>query len=282
MARSMAILRRIVDTYATIGGARVTNAVLLCAGQGRRLAPLTDDRPKCLVPIAGQTMLAWQLRALAVAGIEDVTVVTGFASEAIETALKVIAPPMQVTCLHYPFYGVADNIGSCWVARDRIEDDTVLINGDTLFDPRVLVRLLEGASFPITVTIDKKDIYDADDMKVSTRDGRLLRISKALSDGVNGESIGMIRFQAGGGARFRRHLEAKLRDPAALKLWYLSIIDELARIGDVGVASIAGLPWAEVDFLHDIPIAAERIGEIIWPVSVDDTLDQARKMGVQP
>lgn len=260
----------------------MTNAVLLCAGQGRRLAPLTDDRPKCLVNVAGQTMLAWQLRALAAAGIEDVTVVTGFESEAVETALKVIAPPMPVTCLHNPFYGVADNIGSCWVARDLIGEDTVLINGDTLFDPRVLLRLMDEAEAPITVTIDRKGSYDADDMKVTVRDGQLLRISKALTENVNGESIGMIRFQAGGGARFGRQLAAKLREPTALKLWYLSIIDELAKAGDVGVVSIEGLPWAEIDFLHDIPIAAERIDAFAWPDRATALQNPAQKMSVLP
>lgn len=279
----MSILRRKHDICATVWGEpRVTNAVLLCAGQGRRLAPLTDDRPKCLVSVAGQTMLAWQLRALAAAGIEDVTVVTGFEGAAVETALKVIAPPMPATCLHNPFYGVADNISSCWVARDLIGDDTVLINGDTLFDPRILIRLLDEAAAPITVTIDRKNSYDADDMKVSVSEGRLLRISKTLTDDVNGESIGMIRFQNGGGGRFGQHLSVKLHDQAALKLWYLSIIDELAKIGDVGVVSIEGLPWAEIDFLHDIPIAAERIDAFTWPAPASGAADQVQTMSVHP
>lgn len=242
----------------------MTNAVLLSAGQGRRLAPLTDDRPKCLVNISGRTILEWQLKALAAAGVEHATVVTGFGGAAIENALKVIAPAVDVQCLHNPFYSVADNIGSCWVARDLIGDDTVLINGDTLFDPRILRHVLETADAPISVTMDSKGSYDSDDMKVSTEDGRLLRISKALTEDVTGESIGMLRFQNGGGQRFTRHLSDKLRDPEALKLWYLSIIDELAALGNVGTVSIAGLPWAEIDFLRDIPIAEERVASFDW------------------
>lgn len=243
----------------------MTNAVLLGAGQGRRLAPLTDDRPKCLVTVSGRTILEWQLRALAAAGIEQVTIVTGFAGATIETAVKMIAPPMPVTCLHNPFYSVADNIGSCWVARDFITEDSVLINGDTLFDTRILQSVLARAEAPITVTIDSKGHYDADDMKVSTQGDELLRISKALNTDVTGESIGMLRFQKDGGARFVQHLSDKLRDPAALKLWYLSIIDELAACGGVGVVSIDGLSWAEIDFPHDLPIAAKKVADFQWP-----------------
>lgn len=243
----------------------MTNAILLSAGRGKRLAPLTDSRPKCLLNVAGRTILEWQLRALAAAGVEHVTVVTGFKGETIETAIKLTAPPITVECLHNPFYDVADNIGSCWVARDLFTDDTVLINGDTLFDPRVLSRVLAEARAEISVTIDTKPTYDADDMKIQIRDGQLHRIGKTLEQDIDGESIGMLRFQGGGGARFVERLSQKLRDPAALKLWYLSIIDELAGEGGVGVVPIDGLPWAEIDFLHDLPIAADAIDTFAWP-----------------
>ncbi|MEM9043640.1 MAG: phosphocholine cytidylyltransferase family protein [Pseudomonadota bacterium] len=239
--------------------------MLLSAGQGRRLAPLTNERPKCLVEIASKPLLEWQLAALSAAGIEDVTIVTGFGGQLVETAVKVMGSPLNLTCLYNPFFSVADNIGSCWIARDFIGDDTVLINGDTLFDPRILSRVLSEAHQPISVTVDCKDIYDDDDMKVSVHDGCLRRISKTLSHDVNGESIGMIRFRDGGGERFVHRLRNKLQDPDALRLWYLSVIDELSQEGGVGVVSIAGLPWAEVDFLHDLPVAAERIGIFEWP-----------------
>ncbi|MGE0811304.1 MAG: NTP transferase domain-containing protein, partial [Immundisolibacter sp.] len=59
-------------------------AVILSAGQGRRLLPLTADRPKCLVDLHGKTLLQWQLDALLAAGVGPVTVVTGYASDAVE------------------------------------------------------------------------------------------------------------------------------------------------------------------------------------------------------
>ncbi len=242
----------------------MTNAVLLGAGQGRRLSPLTDSRPKCLVEVAGRPLLEWQLEALAHAGVAEATVVTGFGAAAVEAALTLMAPPIPVTCRHNPFFAVADNIGSCWIARDLIGADTLLINGDTLVDPRIVARVLDRAKAPITVTIDRKQAYDSDDMKVRLRGDRLLRIGKDLGDPVDGESIGMLRFLDGGGARFAAALEHALQDPAALSRWYLSVVDGLARAGGVEVVSIAGLPWAEVDFPRDLAIAAARVAEFDW------------------
>jgi len=258
-------------------GVSLTNVVLLSAGQGRRLAPLTDNKPKCLVNVAGRTILEWQLHALAHAGIEDVTVVTGFHANTVEAALKVTSAPLRLRCLNNPFYCVADNISSCWVARDLIGADTVLINGDTLFDQRILAHVLATASDPISVTIDQKSVYDDDDMKVSTAEGRLNRIGKLLTEGVNGESIGMLRFLGEGGDRFTDRLDARLRDPAALRLWYLSIIDELAIEGGVGVVPINGLPWAEVDFPHDISFAAERVTSFDWSTRDARRVDAPRE-----
>lgn len=242
----------------------MTNAVLLGAGQGRRLSPLTDNRPKCLVEVAGRSLLEWQLRALARAGVAEATVVTGFGAAAVETALMLMAPPIPVTCRHNPFFAVADNIGSCWVARDLFGADTLLINGDTLVDPRIVARVLEKARAPVTVTIDRKAGYDIDDMKVQLDGSRLRHIGKKLTGAIDGESIGMLRFRGDGGARFAGALDETLRDREALSRWYLSVIDAMAADGVVETVSIEGLPWAEIDYPHDLPIAAGRVAAFDW------------------
>lgn len=245
----------------------MTNAILLSAGQGRRLSPLTDTKPKCLVPVGGRTILEWQLHALAACGIRDVTVVTGFEGRSVDAAIRTSSAGVSASSLFNPFYGVADNIGSCWAARHLIGDDCVLINGDTLFDSRILARVLEGATAPITVTVDTKPAYDADDMKVRTDGTRLGAIGKTLTGRIDGESIGLLRFRNGGGAAFVARMERLLRDPGALARWYLTVIDDLAADPDapeIGVLDVGGLPWAEIDFPHDLPIAADRVAGFDW------------------
>lgn len=237
----------------------MTNAVILSAGQGKRLSPLTDARPKCLVPIGGRPILEWQIRSLAAAGVDEIAVVTGFCADAVDAMLMTTNVPAEVRTLYNPFYTVADNIGSCWAARDLFGPDTLLLNGDTLFEPEIALRLLDRATAPITVTIDSKGTYDADDMKIRRDGDRLTAIGKTLETPVDGEAIGMIRLQNGGGDRFVEAMRSALKREETLRRWYLSIIDELAREGGVGVVSIEGLNWSEIDFPRDLPIAESKV-----------------------
>ena len=233
----------------------MTNAVILSAGQGKRLSPLTDARPKCLVPVSGRPILEWQVRSLAAAGVEDITVVTGFCADAVDAMLMTTSVPADVRTVYNPFFTVADNIGSCWAAKDLIGEDTLLLNGDTLFEAGIARQVLATAEADISVTVDRKDSYDSDDMKIRRDGGRLTAIGKTLELPVDGESIGMIRFQRDGGARFVDAMRTALKDQSTLKRWYLSIIDELAQEGGVGLVSIEGMAWSEIDFLRDLPIA---------------------------
>lgn len=247
----------------------LTHVVLLSAGQGRRLSPLTDEKPKCLLSISGKTLLEWQLQAieachLETGKIDGVTIVTGFEAQSVEAAVKVMPITLPVHCVYNPFFAVADNIGSCWSVRDILSGEAILINGDTLFDYRILMKLMNKENSSIAVTVDYKAHYDDDDMKVKIENGQLKRIGKKLTGKIDGESIGMLRFQKDGGDIFVGEMESLLHDPASLKLWYLSIIDRLAAKNTVDVMAIDGLPWQEVDFPHDVTAASERISQFDW------------------
>jgi len=233
---------------------RAERAVILSAGQGSRLLPLTEDLPKCLLDLEGRSMLEWQLRALAAVGVPEAVVITGFRSEKVEAAVEQIAPRgLRVRTLFNPFYKVADNLASCWMARGELRGNCLLINGDTLFEPAIARRLLEAPAAPITLTIDRKPRYDDDDMKVITEGERLRAVGKKLTDGVNGESIGFSRFQGEGAALFVAELERTMRTKEGTGLWYLSAMNRLAGSGaDVRVVSIEGLDWGELDFAADL------------------------------
>ena len=134
-----------------------------------------------------------------------------------------------------------------------MNDDFILLNGDTLFEAAVLERLLATGNQPVTVVVSQKNEYDADDMKVELDDCRLVKIGKELiPDQVDGESIGMILFRDRGPEMFREAIEKALRDPASQTKWYLSVIDEMARRIPVWTCSIKGLQWCEVDYYADL------------------------------
>ncbi len=228
-------------------------AVILSAGQGKRLLPLTQEQPKCAVSLHGRPILEWQLQALLESGISSVIVVAGFGVAHVETILVKHNRAASIQTLYNPFYALADNLISCWTARHAMDGDFILLNGDTLFEPIILERLLHAPSAPITLVTDEKPQYDADDMKVIVNESQLVRVGKTLPlEQVNGESIGMMRFQNEGPALFSNTLERRVREPASLRQWYLSLIDELAQQGFVSTVCIQGLTWAEIDNPEDL------------------------------
>jgi choline kinase len=228
-------------------------AIILSAGQGKRLLPLTERAPKCTVPVDKRPLIEWQIDGLAANGIDRIVVVTGFGAQHIERLLRRPGRGVQARTIYNPRFDTADNLVSCWLARTEMHEDFVLLNGDTLFEPDVLRQLLEAPRRPVTMAIDRKARYDADDMKVQLDGERLLRVGKDLPlDQVDGESIGMMLFRGDGPRRLRRALEQAMLHPEARNRWYLSVLDEMARTEQVWTHSIEGLGWAEVDYPMDL------------------------------
>ncbi len=228
-------------------------AVILSAGQGRRLLPLTADTPKCALRIQGLSLLEWQLGELRRCGVEQATVIVGFGADRVEQIINGRYPPHQVRTLYNPFFSTSDNLVSCWMARGEMTEEFILLNGDTLFEAPLLRRVLSAPTKPVTLATDHKPTYDADDMKVALDGHRLVKVGKDLpAEEVHGESIGMLLFRGEGPALFSAALERAIRRPQALKLWYLSIIHEMAQTGLVWTTSIEGHQWTEVDCAADL------------------------------
>jgi choline kinase len=228
-------------------------AIILSAGQGRRLSPLTDRRPKCLIDLSGRSMLCWQLRALERAGVEEAVVVTGFGANLVDAEVaRMGLSRLKVRTQFNPFYALADNLASCWVARREFDGPVLLLNGDTLFETDVARQLIAAPVAEITVAIDRKDSYDSDDMKVLTQGDRLCAIGKNI-EVYDAESIGFLRFSSHGAQRFCAAMDEAIRKPEGLRRWYLSVIDHIAQTTSaVQVQSIEGLEWGETDFLEDV------------------------------
>ncbi len=231
-------------------------AVILSAGQGKRLLPLTADCPKCILPVRDRSLVEWQIDELAKCGISEVTIVLGFRADKVERLLRERYGLNGVRTVYNPAYAVSDNLVSCWAAHDEMNTDFVLLNGDTLFETAVLERLLETHGHPVTVVVSHKDDYDTDDMKVELDGCRLVKIGKdLLPDQVDGESIGMILFRDQGPMLFRKALGKAVSDPSSQKKWYLSVIDDMARSIPVWTCSVKGLQWCEVDYHADLKLA---------------------------
>lgn len=238
-------------------------AIILSAGQGSRLGQLTADRPKCLIPFSGRTLLDRQLDTLEANGVQEAVVVTGFRDGQIEAALerrRKAGEGPRVRTLFNPFYKVADNLGSLFVAREELAGDLLVWNGDTMVSEALMAKVVANRCPGICVTIDRKSSYDADDMKVIAGEGgRLRAIGKRLSEGVNAESIGLLAFRNDGAERFRHAIERAMRTPEGTNIWYLRVIHHLAQNGHVWTLDISGEEWGEVDFPADVRRAEELV-----------------------
>ncbi|HET9145512.1 MAG TPA: phosphocholine cytidylyltransferase family protein [Sphingomicrobium sp.] len=231
-------------------------AIILSAGQGSRLGHLVDDRPKCLIDFNGRSLLDRQLDTLEANGVHEAVVVTGFHDELVSQAIARRSGGPNIRTVFNPFYKVADNTGSLYMAREQLSGDCLVWNGDTLVSTALMAKVVANDRSGICVTIDRKaEGYDEDDMKVVEDGGRLKAIGKRISEGVNAESIGLLAFRGGGAEQFREAIEAAMRTPEGTTIWYLRVINHIAQSSEVWTLDINGEEWGEVDFPPDVEAA---------------------------
>lgn len=238
-------------------------AIILSAGQGRRLLPHTEDKPKCLVELRpGITMLDWQLTQLKAAGFEETVLVTGFYADKVE-AQAARHSGIAVRCIYNPFYNIADNLGSVWLALSEMQQGPfILMNGDTMFVHDVARRLVETPAGDISLTIARKPAYDDDDMKVIEDNGKLRAVGKKLAlASINAESIGMMGFTPDGAERFRAAVDRAIRSENGLSQYYLAVMDQMAQQGLVHTIEAGQDEWCEIDFPEDLQAAGEQVAE---------------------
>ena len=145
-------------------------AIILAAGKGERLMPLTSDTPKSLSELEnGTTLLESQLININKTGISKVVIVTGYLTEKIESKVELYSEKynIDIQIIYNPFFDISNNLLSLWQAKHEMEIDFIIINGDDIFKDSVLLGLLEHDNNEmITMVIDRKKKYDHDDMKL--------------------------------------------------------------------------------------------------------------------
>ncbi len=246
--------------YVRVKRGKEMRVIILAAGKGERLYPLTKNTPKSLLEIGqGKTVLENQLENIAKAGIRDVTIVTGYKSEQIEAKVKDIEY-LDISICYNPFYASSNNLISAWLAVRETSENFVLLNGDDVFKPHVLEGLLES-NHDITMVIDRKDHYDPDDMKVVTDGELVLKVSKEIpKEEANGESIGMILFKKKGRAIIRETLERMVREEENKKIFYLAALQNIMDRGyPVHFHECSPHDWAEIDFHSDLSFIRRHI-----------------------
>jgi choline kinase len=231
-----------------------TRAVLLAAGSARRMRPLTDELPKCLLSVAGRTILSRTVSILAGCGITRITVVDGFAGDRVRSALGSEFPSGWFTFVRNPDYETTNNAYSLWLARSPEEESLLLLDGDLVFDPEV-AGLLIGNEHDNRLAVRSRGEIGEEDVKVTLGpDGRIRDIGKHVSlDQAAGESVGLAAFSAGFVHRMFDVLERRLLRERRLDEWYESAFLELIQAGEtVYPVDLVDLRAIEVDTPEDL------------------------------
>ena len=213
-------------------------AIIIAAGHGSRLLPLTLETPKCLVPVGGRAILDHQLRAIRTAGISAVTVVGGYRIEQIGEHLAARRDDGLATELVFnPFWAAGSSIGSVWAARADLTGAFVLMNGDTIFDPAVLAAAVADARRGVKLVVDTLASPEPDDMLVAVADGRVRAVGKALDPArATHRSLGIVA-STGGGA-YADALRAVIGGGNGIHAFHHAIVDRLAGVDAVAAVAM--------------------------------------------
>ncbi len=230
-------------------------ALILAAGYGSRLAPITDNIPKSLVPVNGTPILFKQIENLLENGITDITVISGYKGEVLEKQVKEKWP--QINIIKSEDYATTNNMYSAYLGIKHIGiGEMLMMNADVFFDSSVIRRLLDFKSNNAIVT----DIgtYNEESMKVVEQNGRLIAISKAITkEEALGSSIDVYKFDREGATAFYDMCVEYIEVKHDLKKWSEVALNDALSIIDFKACPLVGR-WFEIDNHEDLA-AAEKL-----------------------
>jgi choline kinase len=242
-------------------------AVLLVAGIGQRLRPLTDDRPKALLDIGGETMLGRASRLLVAAGVSEIVLATGFREDQVREAMKGVTA--KVSYCRNDAFDRTQNSVSLLLCREAVGDRPFFkLDGDLLFHPEVLNRLA-AAGEGIAAAIDRSARLGTEEMKVTADGNRITAFGKHLDPAASlGESIGLERV-SGVAVSSLFHALSEVVRGGDTSLYYEDVYSRL--LGPkvpAWAVDVSDLPWTEVDTPEDLRAA----GELLASGSLDRPL----------
>jgi choline kinase len=234
-------------------------AVILAAGLGRRLEPVTGGLPKCLVQVGGRTILDRMIARLVEAGLDQIVVVTGHRAAEVERHLDGSGEPAarRAARVFNPRYADWGNFHSLLVAREAVgTDGFVKLDADVVMDGTLLPALL-AAPGPAALAVDCSGRLGAEEMKARLDEsGRVVELNKRIDPAAAlGESVGIDRIDAELAPRVWSEL-ARLIDLGETDEYYERAY-ELLMAGGVGFsyADVSACQWCEVDDADDLAAA---------------------------
>jgi len=232
----------------------INKAIILAAGRGGRLHPLTIDRPKGLIKVGDLSIIEYQIKFLRDAGVDKIAVVIGHCAEFVKATLG-----DSLTYFYNENYKHTNSLYSLWTAREFVQDEGVLVlNSDVLFHPQMLRNLLQHPA-ENALLIDFKAELGEEEMKVITQNSIIKHISKNIPPSeAEGENVGIVKLSKDG-ARAVFDVAGQCIKNEEWNFWVPYAVDMLAQKINFYAVSTEGLPWIEIDYFHDLERARTTI-----------------------
>jgi choline kinase len=221
-------------------------AIILAAGMSSRLYPLTLDRPKCLLPVHGMTIIDLQLKWLKMCGIEEIVVVTGYLAHMVTQALG-----NKARYRYYERYSQTNNLYTLYSVKDELDDDVVILFSDVLLSVKLLKLCIESKN-DFCLIIDEKNITSKT-MRVRIKDNSIYDIGSHIQvDEADGNFIGIAKYSKLGAGILRKKMAKFIQEGSCIEDYYTIALIDIAKEGQqVSYLAVKGEPWIEIDDEND-------------------------------
>ncbi len=233
---------------------------ILAAGTGSRLLPLTKNTPKSLLDLGdGTTLLERQLNnAIDSELFDEIIILTGYKKEQIEAKILEYKGKIKIKTIYNPFYEISNNLFSLYFAYGLMgQKDFVITNGDNIYKKGIYNQIYDQLNDDgITITIDYKEEYDEDDMKVTFLEDKLVKkVHKQIPlDKTDAESVGLAIVKGKRSRKlFRKKVIQMIKDETNINKYWLVVFNELVKEGiPINTVEIDHADWREMDFHPDL------------------------------
>ena len=242
-------------------GDRKIKAVILAAGVGSRIRPLTDNCPKSLLMINGKTILEMMISHIQKCGISEVVFVLGYLQDQIKDYVKTQFPDLVAHYITNKKYKETNTGYSLLLTKDLVQDSTFIkFDADVVFDIAILKNLI-NSEHDNCLCIDKNIHLDAEEIKVIIREeNRVVKASKTVNpEDAIGESIGIEKISPEAAHALFSELEIMMKDEQHHQEYYEAVYERIIE-KDVPfhALDISGLKWTEIDTKEDF-LSAESL-----------------------
>lgn len=229
-------------------------AIILAAGIGSRLRPITEYKPKALVEVNGTPILGHTLNALLKNDVDHIVILTGYLSGEVKSYCESAYPDKTFTYIENSTYDTTNNLFSLYLARQHLKGDCLVMNGDLVFDASIIKKLLAAKGTCVAVDVGR---YIDESMKVTLRGDFIEHISKQISKGdAFGCSIDIYKFASGDMRTLTEELEKTIK-AGTLTEWTEAALDRLFSSSKIKAKAldIGGAKWWEIDNIDDLHTA---------------------------